>query len=175
VFHLLAVAACSLAVSGCTPWGQYWRNSMKVGPNYLRPPAAVEGEWIDAESEQIRSLSDIDSLWWEQFNDPVLNGLVIQAYNQNLPLREAGFRVLAARASYNIKIGGFFPQGQGALAMLAFLGGFSSATSMVIVETIALATMISNHIIMPAWLRLRPKAAMRSDLRAWVLRARRLS
>ncbi len=66
-------------------------------------------------------------------------------------------------------------EGQGALAMLAFLGGFSSATSMVIVETIALATMISNHIIMPAWLRLRPKAAMRSDLRAWVLRARRLS
>jgi NodT family efflux transporter outer membrane factor (OMF) lipoprotein len=89
---------------------------MKVGPNYLRPPAAVEGDWIDAESEQIRSLSDIDSLWWEQFNDPVLNGLVIQAYNQNLPLREAGFRVLAARASYNIKVGGFFPQGQSALA-----------------------------------------------------------
>ena len=46
----------------------------------------------------------------------MLNGLVIQAYNQNLPLREAGFRVLAARASYNIKIGGFFPQGQSALA-----------------------------------------------------------
>jgi outer membrane protein TolC len=41
---------------------------------------------------------------------------VIQAYNQNLPLREAGFRVLAARASYNIKVGGLFPQGQSALA-----------------------------------------------------------
>ena len=33
----------------------------------------------------------------------------------------------------------------GALAMLAFLGGFSSATSMVIVETIALATMIGGN------------------------------
>jgi Na+/proline symporter/nitrogen-specific signal transduction histidine kinase len=66
-------------------------------------------------------------------------------------------------------------EGQGALAMLAFLGGFSSATSMVIVETIALATMLSNHIIMPAWLWVRPRAAMRSDLRAWVLRARRIS
>ncbi len=66
-------------------------------------------------------------------------------------------------------------EGQGALAMLAFLGGFSSATSMVIVETIALATMLSNHIIMPAWLRLRPMSAMRSDLRAWVLGARRVS
>ncbi len=66
-------------------------------------------------------------------------------------------------------------QGQGALAMLAFLGGFSSATSMVIVETIALATMLSNHIIMPLWIWARPRAALRSDLRAWVLRARRLS
>ncbi len=66
-------------------------------------------------------------------------------------------------------------EGKGALAMLAFLGGFSSATSMVIVETIALATMLSNHIIMPAWLWARPKSAMRSDLRAWVLAARRVS
>jgi NodT family efflux transporter outer membrane factor (OMF) lipoprotein len=112
---LLAVA-CTLAMTGCTPLGQYWRNAMKVGPNYLRPPAAVEGEWIDAAEPQIRSLSDIEALWWEQFNDPVLNGLVLQAYNQNLPLREAGFRVLAARASYNIKVGGFFPQSQGAIA-----------------------------------------------------------
>ena len=66
-------------------------------------------------------------------------------------------------------------EGQGALAMLAFLGGFSSATSMVIVETMALATMVSNHVIMPLWLRLRPNAALRSDLRSWVLWARRIS
>jgi Na+/proline symporter len=38
---------------------------------------------------------------------------------------------------------------QNLIAMLAFLGGFSSATSMVIVASIALSTMISNHIIMP--------------------------
>lgn len=66
-------------------------------------------------------------------------------------------------------------EGQGGLALLAFLGGFSSATSMVIVETIALATMISNHIVMPAWLWLRPKAALSGDLRAGNLLARRLS
>ena len=44
--------------------------------------------------------------------------------------------------------------GRGELAMLAFLGGFSSATSMVIVASIALATMVSNHIVVPIWLRL---------------------
>jgi Na+/proline symporter len=66
-------------------------------------------------------------------------------------------------------------EGQGALAMLAFLGGFSSATSMVIVEAIALATMVSNHIVVPAWLWLRPAAAMSGDLRGLVLTARRVS
>ena len=66
-------------------------------------------------------------------------------------------------------------EGQGALAMLAFLGGFSSATSMVIVESIALATMISNHVMIPLWLRLRPGAAAEDDLRSVVLMARRVA
>jgi len=36
------------------------------------------------------------------------------------------------------------------LTMLAFLGGFSAATSMVIVSSVALSTMISNEIVMPS-------------------------
>ncbi|WP_022704779.1 ATP-binding protein [Pseudorhodobacter ferrugineus] len=66
-------------------------------------------------------------------------------------------------------------QGQGGLAMLAFLGGFSSATSMVIVASIALATMVSNHIVMPFWLSLRPARAVPGDVRRLVLLSRRLS
>ena len=66
-------------------------------------------------------------------------------------------------------------EGQGALAMLSFLGGFSSATSMVIVEAIALATMVSNHIVMPFWLRLRPAMDVSRDLRRVVLLSRRIS
>ena len=67
-------------------------------------------------------------------------------------------------------------QGQGGLATLSFLGGFSSATSMVIVATIALATMVSNHIVVPLWLRARPRAvALSGDVRAMILLARRLS
>ncbi|WP_461308238.1 ATP-binding protein [Albidovulum sp.] len=67
-------------------------------------------------------------------------------------------------------------KGQGALAMLAFLGGFSSATSMVIVAAIALATMVSNHIVMPLWLSLREGGARAAgDVRGLVLMSRRLS
>ena len=62
------------------------------------------------------------------------------------------------------------------LAMLAFLGGFSSATSMVIVAAIALSTMLSNHIVMPLWLALRrPGATVSGDVRRLVLRARRIT
>ncbi|ODT72924.1 MAG: sodium:solute symporter [Pelagibacterium sp. SCN 63-23] len=39
--------------------------------------------------------------------------------------------------------------GQNGLALFAFIGGFSSATSMIILESIALSIMVSNHIMMP--------------------------
>lgn len=67
-------------------------------------------------------------------------------------------------------------QGQSGLANLAFLGGFSSATSMVIVASIALATMMSNHIILPLWLRMNASRNPASDdVRLLLLRSRRAS
>jgi Na+/proline symporter/nitrogen-specific signal transduction histidine kinase len=67
-------------------------------------------------------------------------------------------------------------QGQDGLAMLSFLGGFSSATSMVIVASIALSTMVSNHVVMPIFLRITQGGASGpSDVRHVVILARRLS
>lgn len=66
--------------------------------------------------------------------------------------------------------------GQDALALFAFIGGFSSATSMIILESIALSIMVSNHIVMPLILRLSP--AGRGDgqgVTSLLLMARRLS
>ncbi|MEP1611716.1 MAG: sensor histidine kinase [Roseobacter sp.] len=66
--------------------------------------------------------------------------------------------------------------GREGLAMFSFLGGFSSATSMVIVATLALSTMVSNHIVMPIFLHLRQGGATQSgDVREVVLISRRLS
>ena len=66
--------------------------------------------------------------------------------------------------------------GREGLATLAFLGGFSSATSMVIVAALALATMVSNHIVMPIWLRRASGGATVSgDVREVVILSRRLS
>jgi Na+/proline symporter/signal transduction histidine kinase len=40
-------------------------------------------------------------------------------------------------------------EGQQALALLVFIGGLSAATGMIIVETIALSTMVSNSLVLP--------------------------
>ncbi|HBS49268.1 MAG TPA: sodium:solute symporter [Rhodobacteraceae bacterium] len=62
------------------------------------------------------------------------------------------------------------------LALLSFLGGFSSATSMVIVAAMALSTMVSNHIVMPVWLLFKGSgASVSGDVRHVVLMARRVS
>jgi Na+/proline symporter/nitrogen-specific signal transduction histidine kinase len=67
-------------------------------------------------------------------------------------------------------------EGRDGLAILSFLGGFSSATSMVIVAAIALSTMVSNHIVMPIWLWMSGGSAMVSgDVRSVALLARRVS
>lgn len=67
--------------------------------------------------------------------------------------------------------------GNEGLAMLSFLGGFSSATSMVIVAAIALSTMVSNHVVMPIWLSATGgvRASVSGDVRNVVILSRRLS
>ncbi|MCD6674109.1 MAG: sensor histidine kinase [Burkholderiaceae bacterium] len=66
--------------------------------------------------------------------------------------------------------------GHDTIALLAFLGGFSSATSMVIVASIALSTMMSNHLIMPIALRLHwVPVGPGGPIRGFLLGSRRLS
>ncbi len=63
---------------------------------------------------------------------------------------------------------------QEALALLVFIGGLSAATGMVIVETIALSTMICNDLAMPLLLRWKAFGlAQRTDLSGLLLGIRR--
>ncbi len=69
------------------------------------------------------------------------------------------------------------PMASGAdnLALVTFIGGFSAATAMVIVVCVALATMISNDIVMPALLRSRGSDAAQRHLSSLLLGVRRAS
>ncbi|WP_419655378.1 two component system sensor histidine kinase [Desulfosarcina variabilis str. Montpellier] len=62
------------------------------------------------------------------------------------------------------------------LTLLVFIGGMSAATGMVIVETVALSTMICNDLVMPLLLHMPSlKLAQRKDLSNILLSIRRLS
>ena len=66
--------------------------------------------------------------------------------------------------------------GLDALPLLVFIGGLSAATSMMIVETIALSTMVSNQLVMPLLLRWRSLHLARyQDLSGWLLGIRRIA
>ncbi len=107
---IVGLAAMVFLNGGCIATGplEYIRNGLKVGPNYCPPPAPVAKEWIEAGNPNVqnRHLQD----WWGVFNDPILNGLIKSAYDQNLTLRIVGTRVLQARAQQAIAVGNIFPQ-----------------------------------------------------------------
>ena len=69
-----------------------------VGPDFVKPEAPVENEWLDSADERLRTERADYRDWWTLFDDPILTSLVESAYRQNLPLQIAGLRILEARA-----------------------------------------------------------------------------
>jgi NodT family efflux transporter outer membrane factor (OMF) lipoprotein len=67
---------------------------------------------MDADQNHIVSQSADHSCWWSVFQDPILDQLIDNAYQQNLTLRVAGMRVLEARSQLGVARGNLFPQQQ---------------------------------------------------------------
>src|SRR5262249_53218363 len=61
------------------------------------------------------------------------------------------------------------------ITLIAFIGGLSAATAMVIVETVALAIMVSNDIVMPLALKRRALAGEPTNAGAQLLTTRRIA
>ena len=85
---------------------------VKVGPDFVRPESPVTSAWLESGDARLQDGPSQDREWWHVFNDPVLDGLIDRAYEENLTLRIAGLRVLEARAQLGIATGRFFPQTQ---------------------------------------------------------------
>ena len=116
VSKCVGLAILCLAWCGCTSPRQWMHNGFKVGPNYCPPSAPTAPQWIDGADPRVHNEPPQDAAWWQVFRDPVLDELVQTAYRQNLPLKEAGCRILIARAQRNIAAGNLFPQQQQAFA-----------------------------------------------------------
>ena len=98
---LVVLFTLALLLSGCM-----------VGPDFVKPDAEVEPGWMEKENPRIKSEPADFSDWWKVFNDPVLNGLIETAYQQNLNLQIAGLRILEARAQLGVAVGLQYPQTQ---------------------------------------------------------------
>src|SRR5271169_2645664 len=85
--NMFAILLATLLLASCA-----------VGPNYRAPqvaPAVVQ----NAQSSSFVTQSP-EALWWQEFGDPELDGLVQRALAANLDLRSAYDRVRAARAVF---------------------------------------------------------------------------
>ena len=108
---LVSIVLLLSTSSGCG-LSEWARNGFKLGPNFRRPAAPVAGEWIEHDDPRVLDEPPQYEDWWAVFNDPALNNLVQIAYRQNLTLRQAGLRVMQARASRAITAGNLFPEQQ---------------------------------------------------------------
>ncbi|MEZ9593612.1 efflux transporter outer membrane subunit [Shewanella sp. 10N.261.52.F9] len=94
----LAPLAVALIVSGCA-----------VGPDYQVPTTQLQSEYLNQNTQGTIAAgahAEQQHAWWYQFNDPVLNQLVVDAQNQAIPLKVAAERIKMAQ-SYQTAIESF--------------------------------------------------------------------
>jgi Na+/proline symporter/nitrogen-specific signal transduction histidine kinase len=90
-----------------------------------------------------------------------------------LPVAMAGLYLVGSGTSADMYVLALSAKVSPVLSVVVMIGGFSAATSMIIVETIALSTMLSNNIVMPA--ALLKKSFTEAGLSRLLMRVRRFS
>lgn len=100
LFNNLLIGAFLFTLSACDA----------VGPDFVKPEAQVEDQWSQVDTSRVDTSQSVNSEWWKAFNDPVLDSLIDEAYQENLTLQIAGIRILEARAQLGIAVGNIYPQ-----------------------------------------------------------------
>jgi NodT family efflux transporter outer membrane factor (OMF) lipoprotein len=95
-FMALTTLLGSLLLSACM-----------VGPDYKKPELPVPQSWLAAPIFENTN----QQLWWQQFNDPILNHLLEKAWLGNLDIKTAEARIMQARALYASATAALFPTG----------------------------------------------------------------
>jgi len=185
-----------LAVGGFVVWGLYGgagdlfaraRQHPDIARLFTVGPALADGSWITStvlsmaavlclpRQFQVMVIENVDerhltrALWLFPLYMLLINLFV-------LPLAVAGLLHFPGRGVDPDVFVVALPLAGGAegLALLAFIGGLSAATGMIIVEAIALSTMVCNDLVLPLLFRFRGAALERqADLSRLLLTIRR--
>ncbi len=89
--RLIVILMPMLFMSACT-----------IGPSYVAPDIASNVQFsdiVEKEFENIDSDAEVDTTWWERFEDPVLNNLIGLAKLNSTDIRLALFQVEEARSN----------------------------------------------------------------------------
>ena len=78
-----------------------------LGPNYERPKTEVPATFRFSMEQTAETANTV---WWEQFQDPVLNELIAAALADNLDVKIAAARVEEFRGQFVTTRSGLFPQ-----------------------------------------------------------------
>jgi len=103
----------------------------------------------------------------------LFGGYLIMISLMIVPIAVAGATLVNEVSSDALVLALPMSENHAVLALIAYVGGFSAATGMVIVSSIALATMISNDLVMPLLLRRdddHHEAAMAASQVLWIRR-----
>ena len=96
-----------------------------IGPNYRRPKVETPPSWRFEEKE---AKEVINTAWWEQFDDPVLNELIQTALKENKDVQMAAARVEEFMGRYGTTRAALFPQvSAGASGGRSRVSGYTSA------------------------------------------------
>lgn len=93
----------ALALAGCA----------SLGPDYTQPETRTPAGWsrLDPATQPLMSADAPTDLgqWWKNLNDPLLTGLIDEALQSNLDLREAQSRLRQARAQRTVAVSARYP------------------------------------------------------------------
>ncbi|HZV82889.1 MAG TPA: TolC family protein, partial [Geobacteraceae bacterium] len=81
--------------------------SCMMGPNYQRPAVDSPQAWRFEDKE---AKDTANTAWWEQFNDPVLNDLILTALKENKDVKTAAAKVEQFVGQYGTTRAALFPQ-----------------------------------------------------------------
>ena len=73
-----------------------------VGPDYERPDLVTPDAWHSDLKAGLEASSEGVGSWWDSFEDPILDELILRTQRNNLDLRILMTRIEAARAEYGV-------------------------------------------------------------------------
>lgn len=105
----LAGLCALVALAGCAVGPDYRQPDVDLGDRYkqaaVAPDPQANAGWVQASPES----EPLDSDWWRLYQDPVLDGLMLEFQQANLDVRLAEARYRQAQAALRSARSGLFP------------------------------------------------------------------